>query len=189
MTFDLTNPRCLCALGVVELFRVVDSAATYRPDEPYATSSGRFDDGIRLTLYLGGSATTAVAEWYRHSPELMQFQTPAQLRAFRITCAVHRDCVDLRTEEQATAIGISFERTQSSERDIATRYQECRKLAHAVDGALDMVGILYRSPAAGSPHWCIVLFGSQGLGWELATAVEEVPVPVIDPASVTPVEG
>ena len=47
--------------GSLTGYRYLPYAATYSPDAPYGSGDGRFDDGLRFTLYVADAPEAATA--------------------------------------------------------------------------------------------------------------------------------
>lgn len=160
-------------------------------ESPYAPCNlypglGRFGDGTVRTVYVAETARGAMAEFFRRSPELIDFQDDLTVVLFELDLSISGDCLDVRDAPEQLAVGITVERLTSSEVDEGSRYGECRALARQVVNAR-LTGIFYPSAAATwSPAWNLVLFAaSDPVEWE---CLEHRPVdrPRLDAAEVSP---
>lgn len=185
MDSEAGDPYWWCPSEIV-LYRQLTHSAYWSPLAPYPADGGRFDDGRRLTLYLAKNPQAAAAEFFRRHPELLEFQHLSRIRVFQVDLRVEGDCLDVRTEECATAAGIEFARLTSSDANVVIRYAECRALAIDVDDA-DGAGIAYPSAAwIGSEEpWNLVVFGRDGELWR-GRSFTEFPRPWVDPSTVVP---
>lgn len=163
MPYDLTDASLWFVPGQQTLYRVLDSRAPYRPDEPFPSLSGRFSNGMRLVLYLSVSSETAIAEWLRHHPEFIELQDDLRIVVNAVDIESESQMLDVRTPEQAAKIAFPFERLRSSDRDPAHRYRECQELANDCE---DSGGIACPSAAYDFDDACnLVLFGDAGDRW------------------------
>ena len=142
------------------------SDAIYAPCNPHP-SLGRFGDGTAKTVYVAESGRGAMAEFFRRSPELFDFQDDLVIVLYELDLEIAGNCLDVRDEASRQTVGIPLDRLTSSELDESTRYGECRQLAQDV-ASQRLWGILYPSAAATwADAWNMVLFGDQSpVGWE-----------------------
>jgi hypothetical protein len=127
-----------------------------------------------------------MAEFFRRSPELLDFQDDLRIVLFELDLEVSGMCLDVRGASSQAAVGITSDRLTSSESDEEVRYAECRALAREVVAA-GHVGIRYPSAAA---TWAgagnSVLFGGHGAStWECRSH-REVGAPRLTAADVSP---
>ncbi len=169
--------------GDITVFRYLNHSAWWSPTDPYQAEGGRFDDSHRFTLYLAETAEGATAEFFRRSPTLLGLQDRSRIRVFEIRLSVSGKCADVRTGPLASNANIAFDRLTSNERDVDTRYFECRTLAAEVerDGGC---GIAYPSAALIKPgSWNLVIFGQAGPEWQVS-GTRQIPRPYVDPARI-----
>jgi RES domain-containing protein len=186
VAYNLDDPGLWTVLGAVNLFRVLDAAAAYAPDDPFASTGGRFSDGTRKVLYLAASPEGAVAEWLRHHPEFLLMQDALRVRVSSVGVDVPAQLtLDVRTKAQAERIPFPFERLRSSDADEDVRYAECRELALDSEGS---AGIAFPSAAYGADGaWNVVLVGEQGDRW-VSTGHAAVDRPEVPPHLVQLIE-
>jgi RES domain len=166
----------------ITVYRFLKDTAWWSPTST-KPGTGRFDDGVRFTLYIAESPDGAVAEFYRQSPTLLSLQNFASFRVYEIALRVDARCADVRTAPLAAGAKIAFGRLKSNDPDADVRYFECRELASEVenDGG---AGIASPSAALVGPGcWNLALFGEAGPDWNVVST-REVPRPIIDPARV-----
>lgn len=146
--------------GSMSVFKWQPNDATYEPCSPYPSVS-RFGDGTHKTVYFAESMKGAMAEFFRRSPELLDFQDDLAIVLYQLEVEIVGDCLDLRGKPSRSAVGITLERLTSSETDETVRYQECRELAADVVREA-LVGVVYPSAAATwNDAWNLVLLGDQ----------------------------
>lgn len=182
VTYDLTDAALWVTLGTVTVYRALDAAASYEPDDPFASSGGRFSDGHRKVLYLAQTPEGAIAEWLRQHPEFLAMQAALRVRVSQVEVDVAAvDALDVRTPAQASKIPFPYDRLRSSDRDPTLRYVECRELASDCDASAGIAAPSAAYDAAGA--WNVVLFGDRGNRW---ASLGHTPVdrPTVDPASV-----
>ncbi len=164
-------------------FRYVPFRASYPPDAPYNSPRGRFNDGVRFTLYVSNSLRGATVEFYRRHSEFLSDQGIARIRVYTLTLDITGPCLDVRTPADAAAAGVVFDRLRSNEADESLRYADCHALADGV-GTL-ACGIAYPSAAhADQMTWCLVLFGRPASATWWCSGYSELVVPTINPAEV-----
>ena len=152
-------------------------------DEPYNSPNGRFNNGIRFTLYVADDATGATAEFYRRYPEFLAAPDIPAVQIYALDLSISGRCLDVRSRASAAVVGVPFDRLRSSDPDEATRYSECRMIADQVD-ALGC-GVAYPSAAStATDAWCLVLLGMPTLTTWTCTAYVEVPMPILSDADV-----
>ena len=66
---------------------------TYEPCSSYASLS-RFGDGTHKTVYVAESMEGAMAEFFRRSPELLNFQDDLAIVLYRLEVQIIGDCLD-----------------------------------------------------------------------------------------------
>jgi RES domain-containing protein len=186
VAFDLTDATLWLTLGRITVYRILDAAAPYEPDDPFASSGGRFSNGHRKVLYLAQSPEGAVAEWLRQHPEFLQLQAALRVRVSQVEVDVPLVVtLDVRTPSQTAKIPFPFDRLRSSEADPAVRYNECRDLADECDGSAGIASpsAAYEAPGA----WNVVLFGERGDRW---SSLGHAPVdrPDVEPALIRLIE-
>ncbi len=187
MAVVLNDPAVWRVWEQGDVYRFQQESSPYPVDGSWPTNRGRFDNGVRHTLYLATSAVTAVAEYFRRHPELLEFQGRTRLRTYQMRLEPITEGLDLRTAEQIHVCGFDGSRLRSSERDESQRYKECRELAVVVE-AQGGSGIAHQS-AAYMDGQTFALFGQQSDGrWKLSAPVE-VPTPAVDPAQVRVIES
>ncbi|MEJ7764024.1 MAG: RES domain-containing protein [Acidimicrobiales bacterium] len=170
-------------LGPLRAYRYIRYRAPYPPDDPYNDSHGRFNNGVRLVLYVGETAAAATAEFYRRNPEFLADQTIARIQVFALDLIVAGRCLDLRTAANAAAVGVPFERLRSNDVDETARYAECRLIADEVEPLGS--GLAYPSAAVTlSSAWCLVLFGRATAATWQCEGYSELPVPTLADADV-----
>lgn len=147
----------------------MEDHADYPADSPWPTSTGRFDDGERPTLYVSSSPEGAVAEFLRRHPELVGLQEALRLRVFAFDLTVQIPGCDVRSESQASAVGFPYERLSSSESDPETRYAECRELVRDVESESG-VGVAYPSAAHRKAENFVVFHDSSDATWRTSKA-------------------
>lgn len=147
-------------------------------DSPWY-GGGRFGTGSYKTLYVASSARGAMAEFFRRHPEFLDLQEDLMIRLFKLDLRVEGECLDVRTEDAARAVGIEPSRLTSSDPDEDVRYRECRELA-GIMLERDGTGITYPSASTGPPTWNFVLFGDQKAGRWVCLNRSSVEIPRID---------
>ncbi|MGY1747151.1 RES family NAD+ phosphorylase [Blastococcus sp. SYSU D00695] len=167
--------------GRYQFYRYLDSGAGYDPDSPYATSGGRFDDGVRETIYLASTPEGAVAEYLRRHPELFEMQDALRINVHEVRVRIEERCLDVRSEDKAARAGVDLPRLLSNHPHEHERYAYSRDVAASPGIG---IGIAYPSAAHAAPAWCLVLFGQAGAGW-VSEGFERVPRPWVDPKDVT----
>lgn len=182
MPYRPTASAAWLVFGVNAVYRFLDSTATYAPDAAWPTTGGRFDDGLRATLYVSLSAEAAVAEFYRRHPELLEFQERIRLRTFRFQLSCLTEGCDVRTEHQASAVGIALTRLTSSDARPGDRYRECRELADAVDDA-GGIGVFFPSAALVDSQNIVVFDSGATNGWS-SQSLSQIPTPIVDASQV-----
>lgn len=143
---------------------------------------GRFDNGVRLTLYVSESPEGAMAEYLRRHPEFLDGQGNLAIRLFEVQIAID-STLDVRTVSHASIVGIPFERLRSSDRDEATRYHECRLLADEVEPRGVSIG--YPSAALRDRASNFVVFGPESPGTWVVSDVAEIDLPYVEPTLVS----
>lgn len=162
-------------------YRSLPNAATYSAASPYNSSHGRFDNGVRYTIYYADTAEGASAEFLRRHPEFLQHQDRLTISVYELEIALSSHRLDVTTAANATSVGIDVDRLTSSDDDEGERYQECRDLADEVEAR--GTGILYPSAAfVGGEN--TVLFGQPSAATWSVTRSEEVGRPTVDPSKV-----
>ena len=151
-------------------------------DSPWR-GDGRFDNGVRYTLYLAHSAEGATAEFFRRHPEFLAMQEKVRIQLFKLTMVIPGASLNVRTEDAANRAGVLYKRLQSNDEDQALRFEECRALADDVE-SIGGEGIAYPS-AAYDGTWNLVAFGEAAY----ATAIESIPRPTVDPTRVQAMRG
>ena len=121
---------------------------------------------------------TATAEFFRPRRHLLALQDAVQLRLYEITLEGRANSLDVKNEANARRVGIPYERLISNDLDSATRYQECRELAIAVEAR--GIGVEYPSAAVRGADWNIVLFGEPGEDRWVVQAIADADVPAVD---------
>jgi len=165
MAHDLSAVALWMTPNTTRFFRALVTDAPYPADEPYHLGGGRFCNGMRLTLYVADSAETAMSEWLRHNPEMIDLQDDLLVSVFAIDISWSRNVLDVRTPDLAALIPFPFDRLISNDANGDTRYRECRELADSCD-AVGGGGITWDSPSApGLGRWNRVFFGNRGEGW------------------------
>jgi hypothetical protein len=168
--------------GANQVYRFLDSTATYAPDAAWPTSRGRFDDGHRPTLYVSLSAEAAVAEFYRRHPELLNFQDRVRLRTYQFQLICRTEGCDVRTADQANAVGIAPDRLVSSDARPGERYRECREFAKAVESA-GGIGVFFPSAAHADGENMVVFGAGPTNGWS-SEGSRQISTPKVDPSHV-----
>lgn len=128
----------------------------------------------------------AMAEFFRRSPDLLDFQDELAIALYELDLEVADECLDTRTSALQAVVGITHERLTSSDSDENIRYADCRNLSlEAVSAGL--VGIYYPSAAATWPTaFNLVLFGHQSSASWQCLAHREVDRPRMTSADVNP---
>lgn len=161
-------------------FRYLAEDVVRRPDSPWH-GEGRFDNGIRYTLYLAETPEGAAAEYYRRHPEFLGLQDYVKIRVYQLDMELPEPHLDVRTRPLAVRAEIDFERLVSNDADPNLRFKECRELADDVELTAGF-GLAY--PSAARQHESnLVTFGEASAHWS-TYGIDEVARPVVDPASV-----
>lgn len=169
--------------GSLRAFRYIRYRAPWSPAAASNSSGGRFDNGVRLTLYVADNAKAATAEFYRRNPEFLPDQTIARIQVFALDLTIVGRCLDVRTPANAAAVAIPFDRLRSNDRDEATRYAECRRLADDTEPV--GCGIAYPSAAStATGAWSLVLFGLPAAATWRCDNYDELVVPEITESDV-----
>lgn len=184
--YAVQHPEAWAVWDPLTAYRFVHVEAPYSPAQAWPSSSGRFDNGVRHTLYMASTASAAVAEYYRRHPELIGFQDSVRLRTFQMTLVSETEGLDVRRPEQGIAVGIAWDRLRSSEKNEHTRYHECRELADDVEAAGGM-GIAHSSAAYEGSNTFVSFGEAAPEGWHI-TAVTEIDTPRVDPGRVRLIE-
>lgn len=169
--------------GALRAYRYVRFRSPWPPDAEYNDSSGRFNNGIRFTLYVADDVMGATAEFYRRNPEFLDDQSIADIRVFALDLVIPGRCLDVRTQAYAHAVGVTFDRLRSNDSNEAVRYAECRALAEVVEPL--GCGIAFPSAAYVTPSpWCLVLFGRPSNATWRCASYTEIATPIISPSEV-----
>jgi hypothetical protein len=186
MPHDLSAAALWMTPHTARFFRALVTDAPYPADEPYHLGGGRFCNDMRLTLYVADSAETAMSEWLRHNPEMIDLQQDLLVSVFAIDISWNRNELDVRTADLAALIPFPFDRLISNEADCDARYRECRDLADSCE-AIGGGGITWDSPSTpGIGRWNSVFFGNMGDGW-VSVIVSSVDRPQIPSHSFRPI--
>lgn len=145
-------------LGRFACYRSLPAGALYAPKTSWATDSGRFDDGVRATLYVSTTAEGAVAEFFRPRAHLLLIRDVVKLRLYKLDMQVAGRVMAVISGPDAVAAGIEPERLTSNDADETTRYRECRALADRVE-ADGGVGIRFPGAAHVDHPPNVVVFG------------------------------
>lgn len=163
-----------------QLYRYIRAGAEYEPDAPFASRGGRFDNGVRPTLYLAHTPEGALAEFFKRNPELLKYQDGLRLEMYEVSVRIGARCLDVRSEEAAHLANVDLPRLMSNAPDEAERYSYSREVADALE---EESGLAYPSAALVAPAWNIVLFGLAGNGW-WPEGYKQIPLPHVDPLGV-----
>lgn len=126
-----------------------------------------------------------MAEFFRRSPELLQFQDALVISLYELDLEIPGPCVNLCRSEVRASVNLTLERLTSSEHDESIRYRECRDLASDAV-ASDLVGLAYPSAAATWSTRNLVLLGQQHEHRWRCHKHEETTRPKLEAHEVTP---
>jgi len=176
-------------LGRGIYYRTLPGGAWYAPDTTWPTSSGRFDDGVRTTLYVSTTSEAAVAEFLRPNPSLLKIWDVVRIRLYELDIEVVGRVMDVVDPKEALAQGIDPERLTSSDPDPVDRYRECRELAEQVE-VKDGLGIRFPCAALVEHPPNVVVFGEPHASSWVVQGSTELPRPLPTPAAaLVPYEG